>query len=85
MSHVTLLTKIEGNWLSSRYNIVDTVIWDRPDQLVFHKTIAYLIVEADYSRIMRELPVQYEAIASTVQILSFLMTCTVLVQLPRLY
>ena len=53
LSHVTLLTRIEGNWLSPRYGIVNTAIRDRPYQLIFHKLISYLIVEADNSRIMR--------------------------------
>ena len=69
-----------------RYGIVDTAIKDRPGQLIFHTILSHLIVEAHNRRVMAELPVQYGAITSAVQFFfSFPITCTVLMQLPRLY
>ena len=68
-----------------RDGIVDTAIRDRHGQLIFHTILSYLNVEAHNRRIMAELPVQYGAITSAVHFFSFPITCTVLMQLPRLY
>ena len=79
------MTKIEGDRLFPRYNIVVTGCRGRPGQLVFHTIRFYLIVEANNSGMVELLLVQYGAITSTVRLCSFPITCTVFLQLPLPY